>query len=123
MEPYKIDEWDDYWDGGQYEVLIVLDGDWEDEEFSEQRIHIARSMLKAESKNGDIYVDGLVIGYWISGNDDFWLDIRDISAYPYFMIHKGKLIYATESFINQVLSFFHIDYTAGIYGILDAKSQ
>ena len=44
-----------YSKGGQYEVLIVLDGDWESEDFTAQKYRITLVTNIVERRFGDLY--------------------------------------------------------------------
>ncbi len=119
VEPYKIDEWDDWWDGGQYEVLIVLDGDPDSDDWVEEMYYIARCSIKTDSKYGNIFVDDTSVGYWVSDLTSFWKDISLSHSYESFMFTKGKVVYAVNSFFN----ISNAKEPVGIFGVLDVAPQ
>ena len=120
VEPYKIDEWDDWWFGGEYEVLIVLDGEWDSDEFIKQQLYIIDVAKETDRRFGDIFSDTFIVGFWVNPVDIFWGSVRHPDTYQYFMFNKGKIIYATER-------FFKIKSPAeqgeGIYGTVESSPQ
>ncbi len=120
VEPYKIDEWDDWWFGGEYEVLIVLDGEWDSDEFINQQLYIIDVAKETDRRFGDIFSDTFIVGFWINPVDIFWGSVSDPDTYQNFMSNSGKIVYATERFF-KIKSL--VEQEEGIYGAIESSPQ
>ncbi len=120
VEPYKIDEWDDWWFGGEYEVLIVLDGEWDSDEFIKQQLYIIDVAKETDRRFGDIFSDTFIVGFWVNPVDNFWYSVQDVDTYEHFIWNNGKVIYATDRFF-YVRKF--IEQKEGIYGVIETTPQ
>ncbi len=106
-EPYAMDDWD--WDGGLYEVYLVYD-DVDDNAYIEEIGKIIKAQKKTELKYCSIYVDDVVIGYLSNRMSTFLHQVGLGFTYASFIFKYGKLVYATEKFITELVGNGHISY-------------